>query len=364
MKEYRTEEYRLYPDKAQADAICKKLDLADDAFDEIATAANTLAADGNERHTIEVALEGCPLTVPLNYVEAGAVRNAVMKLVPKLASGEIPKILPRNRYRSVKTLEVKASWTPAAQVWIYGVGSVRLAFHRPLPHNARVFRVTLKSDCCGERFYLMYSYYYEYADVAPHPINPDMVLGIDYKQDGLYVDSDGNSAGYPGFRQQGKEKLKRYRENTKRFKKGSRRWKKHQSRLAKYERHIENQRSDWQYKKAEELANSCDAVCQETLNFKSMIQSNPKLASKIYDNDLPSFSRRLTQKMAQQGKQVVQISQYFPSSQLCSYCGNRFGFRPAFDGTFTCPHCGREIDRDVNAARNIKEEGLRIMLAA
>ena len=364
MKEYRTEEYRLYPDKAQKEAICKKLNLADDAFDEIATVTNKLKGEGTDRPGIETAVKNCPLTVPLDIVEARAVRSAVLKLIPKLVSGEIKAILPRNRFRNTKTLEVMASLSPAAQVMLNGVGSVRLAFHRPLPENARVFRVILKSDCCGERFYLMYSYYFEYAGVAPHPINPDQVIGIDYKQDGLYVDSDGNSGGYPGFRQKARDKLLRYRENVKQFKPGSRRWRKHQSRLVKFERHIENQRDDWQYKKAEELAKSCDAVCRETLDFKSMIRADPRLAPKIYDNDLPTFSRRLTQKMEQQGKRVIQISRYFPSSQICSYCGNNFGPHALDEHSFRCPYCGAWIDRDVNAARNIKEEGLRLMQAA
>lgn len=364
MKEYRTEVYRLYPDKAQKDAICKKFDLADSGFNKLAMVVNALASNGNDRTKLETAISEYPLASLLDETEAHSVRNTVKKLIPKLVSGEISAILPRNRYRNTKTLEVMASPAPAAQVMIDGVGVVRLAFHRPLPDNARVFRVTLKSDCCGERFYLMYSYYFEHAGVAPHPINPDLVLGIDYKQDGLYVDSDGNSGGYPGFRQKGREKLCRYRENTKHFQKGSHRWKKHQSRLAKYEQHIENQRADWQYKKAEELAESCDAVCRETLDFKSMIQADPRLAAKIYDNDLLTFSRRLSQKMEQQGKRVIQISRYFPSSQICSYCGNNFGPHALDEHSFCCPYCGAWIDRDVNAARNIKEEGLRLMQAA
>ena len=364
MKEYRTEDYRLYPDKAQKDAICRKFDSADDAFDALAAVVNALVSDGTAKAGIDAAITDYRFTAPLDHAETRTVRNAVKKLVPKLVSGEIPAILPRNRYRNTKTLDVTATLASSEQVMIDGVGSVQLAFHRPLPDNARVFRVTLKSDCCGERFYLMYSYYFESTGVAPYPVNPDFVLGIDYKQDGLYVDSDGNSAGYPGFRQMGSEKLFRYRENTKHFKKGSRRWKKHRSRLAKYERHIENQRADWQYKKAEELVNSCDAVCRETLDFKSMIQANPSLALKIYDNDLPSFSRRLSQKMEQQGKRVIQISKYFPSSQICSYCGNRFGPHALSEHSFRCPYCGTWIDRDINAARNIKEEGLRLMQAA
>lgn len=364
MKNYRTEKIRLYPDKEQKVAICNKFDQADDAFDELSKLANMLVEGGNSSDLIESALDNCTLATALDNVEIQAVRSSVKKLIPRLVSGEIHSIFPRNRYRNVKTLEVMASPEQTKYISINNVGEVFIASYRSLPQDAYVFRTYLKSDCCGERFYLEYCYYYESADVAPHPINPDFVLGIDYKQDGLYVDSDGNSGGYPGFRQIGRDKLIRYNKNVKRFKKGSHRWIKHKGRLLKFMRHIENQRSDWQYKKADELANNCDAVCQETLDFRSMIRANPKLATKIYDNDLPSFSRKLTQKMKQYGKSVVHIPQYFPSSQICSYCGSVFGSRSLDDKYFNCPFCGETIDRDVNAARNIKEEGLRLMLAA
>lgn len=177
MREYRTEEYRLYPDKAQKNAICKKFDIADDAFDAIAAIVNAMAGESDKKE-MQATVDGCIINVPLDWVEARGVKNAVKKLIPKLVTGEISAILPRNRYRSVRTLDVMATLIPSETVMINGVGTVQLAFHRPLPDNARVFRVMLKSDCCGERFYILYSYYYEFAGVAPHPIDPDQVIGI------------------------------------------------------------------------------------------------------------------------------------------------------------------------------------------
>lgn len=364
MLQYRTEEYRIYPDKQQAYAICMKLDAADTAFDELAAFVNRLSAQTKDAAVVNAAIERFAPTVWMDNVELQSVKRQVYKLSQKLLSGAIQIILPRNRNRSVRILDVCVLRTPVEQVMINGVGPVRLVLHRVLPNNAHVFRVSLKSDCCGERLFLQYSYYFESADVVLRPVNPAQVLGIDYKQDGLYVDSNGNSAEYPGFRQQGREKLIRYKSNTIRFKKGSRRWQKHQSRLVKYERHIQHQRADWQSKKAEELAANWDAVCQETLDFRAMIQGDPRLATKIYDNDMPSFSRRLTKKLEQQGKRLIHVSKYYASSQICSYCGSFFGPRPLGEKVFTCPFCGLVIDRDVNAARNIKKEGLRLMQTA
>lgn len=364
MKEYRTEEYRIYSDKTLNGSLNSKLDHADDAFDRYASVANSLSAMGKSSEEIRTALEKIIPGMALSATELNSVRATVKRVLPMLVSGQIKEILPRNRFRNVRTVDVCVSRTPSERILLDGVGTVAIALHRPLPDNAHVYRVSLKSVCYGERFYLVYSYFFEQAGIAPHPINPDKVVGIDYKQDGLYVDSNGNSAGYPGFRQQGREKLLRYRANAQRFQKRSRRWIKHQRRLGKYEQHINKQRADWQYKKAGELSQSCDAVCQETLDFRAMIRANPTLAPKIYDNDLPSFSKKLTKKMGEQGKKVVQISRYYPSSQICSYCGNNFGPQPLDLRQFTCPFCGTVIDRDLNAARNIKEEGIRLLMAA
>ena len=84
----------------------------------------------------------------------------------------------------------------------------------------------------------------------------------------------------------------------------------------------------------------------------------------VRDNNWYGFKNKLGRKLAQQGKPLIEVSRYFPSSQLCSVCGYRFGKLPLYQRIVNCPACGSLMDRDYNAARNIRNEGIRLLEAA
>ena len=86
------------------------------------------------------------------------------------------------------------------------------------------------------------------------PLRYGRVVGLDYAQDGLYVDTTGQNAGDPAYRRQANGKQERYSYAVSRFHPGSHRWRKFKRRAAKIKRHVCNQRKDWQFKKANELA--------------------------------------------------------------------------------------------------------------
>lgn len=88
----------------------------------------------------------------------------------------------------------------------------------------------------------------------------------------------------------------------------------------------------------------------QTLNF----------GKSVSDNSFGAFVTMLKYKLSEQGKQLIKVDKWFPSSKTCSYCG---AIKDIFlnERTYTCESCGAIIDRDYNASINIKNEGMRLI---
>ena len=89
------------------------------------------------------------------------------------------------------------------------------------------------------------------------------------------------------------------------------------------------------------------------------MKQNHKLAKSIADVAWSEFMRQLEYKASWRGKTIIKIDKWFPSSQICSYCGASTGKKPLNIREFDCPECkAKNIDRDINAALNIRNYGL------
>ena len=129
-------------------------------------------------------------------------------------------------------------------------------------------------------------------------------------------------------------------------------------RVQKLHTKITNQRKDNLHKVSNEITNQYDIICLETLNIKGMVK-NRRLSKAIADVAWGEFMRQLEYKANWRGKTVIKIDQWFPSSQICSYCGASTGKKTLNIRKFDCPECKKkDIDRDINAAVNIRNYGL------
>nr|MDO8109317.1 transposase [Candidatus Sigynarchaeota archaeon] len=131
-------------------------------------------------------------------------------------------------------------------------------------------------------------------------------------------------------------------------------------RLARIYEKIGHRRTDWLQKISTTLANEHDAIIIEALNVAGMKRWNGGIAKSVtLDFSWGAFVRMLGYKMAWRGKQLVTIDRFFPSSKMCSACDAVNSTLTLADRHWTCPSCGATHDQDVNAATNIKREGLR-----
>ena len=248
------------------------------------------------------------------------------------------------------------------------LGKVRAVIHRQPDTSWNIKSATVSQDGDG-RYYV--SVLFEYDAVIP-VYDPDMtkVIGMDYASDGLYVDDTGVRG----------TEHKYYRESQKKLAKAQRRLSrmtgsgKHEAKSANYlkqlrkvnkiHKHVSNQRLDYLHKRSTEIANRYDAVCVEDLNMKAQSNKSFGNGKATMDNGYGIFQSMLSYKLADRGKRLVRIDKWYPSSKLCHCCGKRHHEMKDLKIRVMRCDCGNVMDRDQNAAINIKNEGIRILMSS
>ena len=239
------------------------------------------------------------------------------------------------------------------------VGFVKMKQHRTIPENYKLKAVTV-SQTPSNKYYVSILFEYE---SQVQKTEPQKFLGLDFSMHELYVASDGKSAQYPRFYRQALKRLEREQHTLSKMQKGSNNRNKQRIRVARLHEKVANQRKDFLHKQSRQITNAYDCVCIEDLNMKAMSQSL-NFGKSVADNGWGMFTTFLQYKLKETGKQLVRIDKFFASSQLCSACGYQNSETKDLSvREWTCPCCQTHHDRDVNAAINIRNEGMRIALA-
>lgn len=159
-----------------------------------------------------------------------------------------------------------------------------------------------------------------------------------------------------------KEELKLKRLHRKMSRKEQRSINRNKSRIQlarKYDK-IYNQKNDWMHKITHKLSKEYEAIILEDLNIKGMQQFNKGLSKSItLDFSWNQFVSTLQYKMVQQGKHLIIVDQWFPSSKLCSQCGWKNKELKLSDRVWTCQKCNTVHERDKNSSKNLFKEGLK-----
>ena len=245
------------------------------------------------------------------------------------------------------------------------IGKVKAVIHRVSGTDWKLKSATV-SCSSDDRYYVSVLFEYENS-ASTYVVDENNAIGMDYASDGLYVDDKGNIGTNHKFYRESHKKLAKEQRRLSR-KKGSRKgedkshnYLKQQRKVNRIHTHIANQRKDNLHKISAEIANQYDIVCVENLNMRNMSNRGFGNGKATLDNGYGMFLDMLEYKLANRGKYLVKVDKWYPSSQICHCCGKRHPeMKDLKIRTMRC-ECGYVMDRDRNAAMNIKKEGLRIL---
>ena len=239
------------------------------------------------------------------------------------------------------------------------VGLVKLKQHRLILSNYKLKSVTISQTPSG-KYYA--SVLFEYENQIQEQELHDF-LGLDFSMHGLYKDSNGNEPAYPRHYRQAEERLKREQRKLSLMQKGSKNRSKQRIKVANLHEKVANQRKDFLHKQSKQIANAYDCVCIENLDMRSMSQSL-NFGKSVTDDGWGMFVTFLKYKLEETGKRLVKVNKFFASSQICNVCGYKnTATKNLSIRAWDCPECGAHHDRDINAAINIRNEGMRLVLA-
>jgi len=245
------------------------------------------------------------------------------------------------------------------------VGRVKVRCHRRIPKSFKFAKVNVSRR--GKYYYVSLSgeeEYFDYGEYIKEKLDPNNSIGLDFSMKHLFVDSNGNHLDMPTYYQDSLTKLAKEQRKLSHMKKDSSHYQKQLMRIKNLHEHIANQRKDFLHKASRKLANTYDYVFVENLDLKEMSERRDKLklGISIFDLGYWTFLNYLSYKLEWLNKKLIKVDRYFPSSQICSSCTYRKTDLTLNQRNWVCPICGSKHDRDLNAAINIKKEGIRIIL--
>lgn len=360
--------FRLYPTNAQEHLIQKTFGCVRYVYNHfLAERKSTYACTGHTPTRFQQDKELTALRQQIEWLrepDKCALQNAVKDLdsayqnfFRRVEKGRKPGY---PRFKSKKSHRKSYQTSSCIKVFdkhvqLPKLGRVRCAISKQV--RGRVLNATVSQEPSGKYYVSLCC-----TDVEIEMLPPTgAVIGIDLGIKDMAITSDGRKIDNEKYTYKSAKRLARLQRQLSRKPKGSRNWEKARIKVARCQEHIANQRRDNIQKHTTQLIRDYDVICIEDLNVDGMKRgkNQGKAAS---DVGMREFRRELEYKAQWYGKTISVIGRFFPSSQLCHCCGYKNPLvKDRKIREWTCPECGENHDRDINAAMNILNEGMRLL---
>ena len=320
----------------------------------------------SKRQTLDqlVSLKKEEKTNWLKQADSQALQQSVIHLDEAFkrffkSQGRYPRFKNRHTKQSVSYPQ-RVKIVDSNCLYLPKIGNVRAVFHREI--SGTIKTVTVSKTLTGKYFA---SVLCDDGSTTPEPCKSllvDQVVGVDMGLSHLAIEHSGKKTENPRFLKRSAHNMRRKQKALSRKKKGSANRSKARVLVAKAHEKTTNTRNDFQHKLSKQLIDENQAVCVETLKVKNMLK-NRKLAKHIADASWGELVRKLEYKAQWAGKHLVKIDQWFASSKTCHSCHNKVKDMELSTRQWVCDSCGTEHDRDINAALNIRQQGILMLKA-
>ena len=284
--------------------------------------------------------------------------KAYQSFFQRVKAGEtpgFPRFKGKGRYRSMTFSHlsqrlIRNVRRRMARIVVPKIGQVAIRYHRPLA-NGKIKNLTIQRKASGW-----------YANIvievpAVPKVEVQTITGVDVGLESFLTTSDGDKVDNPRHFRESEKQLGKAQRRLSCREKGSSRYHRQRKRVAQKHEHIANQRRDFHYKTAHWLLSQCEEVAVEDLKIRNMAQ-NHRLAKSISDAGWGNFQLILQSKAENAGKQLTEVAPKY-TSQKCSGC-DTIVKKSLSVRIHDCPDCDLQLDRDHNAAINIKKAAIAL----